>query len=75
MSQTYNGNIKRKTKENQVGILKNYAFYRKIQQKTSDAGESAIEVTYLSMIIYPKIFPLKVATTLLSSSGKGTAGA
>ena len=50
MSQRYNYNIKRpKPKENQLGILKNYAFCQKIQQRASGPGESADGVTHLSM--------------------------
>ena len=53
-----------KLNENQLGILKTYAFCWKIQQKVSSAGEGAPWVIYLSMRIYPKscyIFPLKVS--------------
>ena len=40
MRQIYNDNTKKpKPKENQLGILKIYAFCQKIQQKTSDPGE------------------------------------
>ena len=40
MRQIYNDNTKKpKPKENQLGILKIYAFCLKIQQKTSDPGE------------------------------------
>ena len=40
MRQRYNDNTKRpKPKENQLGILKIYAFCQKIQQKTSGPGE------------------------------------
>ena len=50
MSQRYNDNIKRpKPKENQLGILKNYAFCQKIQQRASGPGESTDGVTHLSM--------------------------
>ena len=65
-------------KENQLGILKIYAFWQEIQQRASVSGESAAEVTYLSMRINPKsccIFPLKVETSLLSGSMKGAIGA
>ena len=49
MSQRYNDITKRpKPKENQLGILKIYVLYRKIQQKTSDSGDSTARVTYLS---------------------------
>ena len=65
-----------KPKENQLGILKIYAFWQKIQQRASGPGESTAVVTYLSMRIHPKscrIFPLKVETALLSGSfGKET---
>ena len=55
MSQRYNDNTKRpKPKENQLGILKIHAFWRKIQQRAYGPGESAAEVTYLSMRIHPK---------------------
>ena len=79
MSQRSNDNIKRsKPKENQQRILKIYAFCRKIQQGGSGPRESAAGVTYLSLRIHPKncrIFPLKVARTLLSGSREGTVGA
>ena len=40
MRQRYNDHTKRpKPKENQLGILKIYAFCQKIQQKTSGPGE------------------------------------
>ena len=70
MSQRYNDNTKRpKPKENQLGILRIYAFCRKIQLRASGPRESAAGVTYLSMIIHPKrcrIFSKKVAATLIS---------
>ena len=53
-----------KRKENQLGILKMYAFCWKIQQKASSVGENAAGVMYLSMRIYQKschIVPLKVS--------------
>ena len=56
-----------KSQDTQLGILKIYAFCRKIHQRVSGPGESAAGVTYLSMRIHPKsccIFPLKVAATL-----------
>ena len=79
MSQRYNGNTERpQLKENQSGILKIHVFCWKIQQRGLGPGDSASEDMYLSMRIHPKsclIFPLKVATTLLSGSRKGTVGA
>ena len=40
MRQRYNNNTKRpRPKENQLGILKIYTFWQKIQQKTSGPGE------------------------------------
>ena len=49
MSQRYNDNTKRpKLKENQLGILKMYAFRWKIQQRASGPVESTIGVTYLN---------------------------
>ena len=70
MSLRYNNNIKRqKPKENQVGRVKIYVFFQKIQQRVLCPGESAAIVTHLSMRIHPKscrTLPLKVATTLLS---------
>ena len=79
MSQRYNNNTKRpKPNENQLQILKKYAFCQKIQQRASRPGESAAGVIYLSMRIHPKcfsIFPLKVAATLFSCSRKGAVGA
>ena len=48
MGQKYNDNIKRsKFKENQIRIIKMYAFCQKIEQRTSGPGESAAGVTYL----------------------------
>ena len=42
MSQRYNENIKRpKLQDIQLGILKIYAFYRRIQQKALGPEESA----------------------------------
>ena len=77
MSQRYNDNVKRpKLKENHLGILKIYAFSRKILLRTLDPGEHCC--SYVSMRIQPKsccIFPSKVAATLLSGSGKGAVGA
>ena len=79
MRQWYNDNTKRtKPTENQLRILKLYAFCQKIQQRASGLGESAVGVTYLSTIMYPKnccILPLKVAATLLIGSRKGATGA
>ena len=55
MSQIYNDNTERpKLKENQLGVLKIYAFCQRIQQRTSGPGESAAGVTYLSMRIHRK---------------------
>ena len=73
MSQLYNDNTKRpKPKENQQEIQ------LELQQRALGPGESAAEITYLSLRIHPKScysFPQQVATTLLSGSGKGTVGA
>ena len=53
MSQIYNDNTKRpKLKENQLVILKIYAFCQIIQQKALGQGETATEL--LSMRIRPK---------------------
>ena len=75
MSQRYNDNIKKpKLKGNQLGISKIYAFCWEIQQRALGRGESTALVRLLSMRIHWKscsIFPLKVATTLLSGSRKG----
>ena len=75
MSQRYNDNTKRpKLQDTQLGMLKFYVFCWKIQQRASGPGESAAGVTYQSLRIYPKscrIFPLKVAATLLSGSRRG----
>ena len=79
MSERYIDNTKRpKPQDTQIGILKVYAFYQKIQQRGSDPGHSADGVTYLSIKIHPKsccIFPLKVAATLLNGLRKGAVGA
>ena len=46
MSQRYNDKKKiPKLKDTQLGILKIYAFFQKIQQIASDPGESAAGVT------------------------------
>ena len=55
-----------KPKENQLVILKIYAFCQKIQQRASGPGERATGVTYLSMRIHSK-----VAATFLRGSRKG----
>ena len=72
MNQRYNDNTKRpELKENQLGILKIYAFCQKIQQRASGPGGSATGVIYLPVRKYPKtdsIFPSEVAATLLSGS-------
>ena len=77
MRQRYNNNTKSpKPKENQLEILKIYVFCQKIQHNTLGPGERC----WFYVSIYenaPKIcciFPLKVATTLLSGSEKGTTG-
>ena len=90
MSQIYNDNTKKsKTKENQLGILGisarelmqfagNSAKGLRSKRERERERESAAGVTYLSMKTSPKsrrIFPQKVAATLLSGSGKGTVGA
>ena len=77
--QRYNDNTRRpKSKENQLGILKTYAFCQKIQQRASGPEETTSGVTYLLIRMHPKngrIFPLKVAATLLRGSRKGATGA
>ena len=46
MNQIYNDNIKRpKPQDILLRILKIYAFYQKIQQRVSGAGESTAGVT------------------------------
>ena len=46
MSQTYNDNIKRpKPQDTELGILKIYAFFRKIQKRASSQGETTAGVT------------------------------
>ena len=55
MSQRYNDSIKRqKLQDSQLGILKIYAFCRKIQQRAFCPGESAIGVTYYVFENTPK---------------------
>ena len=45
MSQTYNDNIKRSNpQDTQLGILKIFAFCRKIQKRASGPGESTAGV-------------------------------
>ena len=78
MRQRQNNTRRPKSKENQLGILKIYAFCQKIQQRASGPEESTSGVTYPSMRMHPKnclIFPLKVAATLLCGSRKGATGA
>ena len=60
MSQRYKGNIKRpKPQDTLLGILRTYAFCRKIQQRTSSSGKSAGGVMYyLSLRIHPKTWVL-----------------
>ena len=46
MNQRYNDYVKRpKPQDTQLGILKIYAFYQKIQQRTSGPGENTAGVT------------------------------
>ena len=55
MDQWYKDDTKRPNwKENQLGILKIYAFCRKIEQRVSSSGESAAWVTYLFTRTHPK---------------------
>ena len=68
-----------KTKIKSAGMLgisvREFTHFAEVQQKASGPGESAVGVANLSMRIHPKschIFPLKVATTLLSVSRKCT---
>ena len=76
MSQIYNGNTKRpKPKESHAGILGISDILLEIQQSASGPRKSAAVVTYLCDPKSCRIFPLKIATTLLSSSRKGTVGA
>ena len=83
MSQIYKKQQKRpQVKENQLGILEislwNLRILLEIQQRPLGPETSNARVTYLYLRIHPKgwcIFPLKVVTTLLSGSGKGTVGA
>ena len=67
MSQTYNDNIKRsKPQDIPLGILKTYAFCRKLQPRASGLGESTAGVMwYLSLTIHRK----------LGGSRKGAVGA
>ena len=75
MSQRYNDDTKRpKSKENQLEILKIYAFCQKIQQRASGLGESAVGVLIYLWEYNRKAAassPLEVAATLLSGSWKG----
>ena len=75
MSQRYNDNIKRpKLKGNQLGLSKIFSFCWEIEQRALGRGESTALVRLLSIRMHWKscsIFPLKVATTLLSGSRKG----
>ena len=76
MSQSYKGNTKRpKLKQNQLGILRIYAFCQKIQQR---AGESTAAVPIFVWEYNWKVAacsPPKLAITLFSVSWKGTVGA
>ena len=59
--------------ENHLG---NLGILLEIQQRASAQGKSTAGAMYLSVRIHPKsFFPLKVAATSLSGSGKGTVGA
>ena len=74
-----NGNTKSpELQEIQLGILGTSAReFMHFAGNSAGPEESAAGVTYLSMRIHPKsccIFPLKVATTLLSGSRKGLIG-
>ena len=83
MRQRYNGNTKRpKPKENQLGILgiSSREFTHYVGNSAEGLGSrrercwgyvSIFENTFKSC----RISPLKVATTLLSGSGKGAVGA
>ena len=77
MSQIYNDNTRRpKPTENQLGILGISSW--EFMHFTGNSAEGAAGTTYLSLRICPKscfIFPLKVASTLLSGSGKDAVGA
>ena len=78
MSQRYNGITKRsKPNENQLGVLKVYAFCQIIQQRASRPGGGATGVMYLSMTMCPKScrISLKVPATLLGGSKKDAVGA
>ena len=79
MSQICNDNTKRpKPQDIQLGILKIYASCREFKHKASGPGEGTAGVRYFCMRIHPKtcrIFPLKVAATLLNGSRKVTVGA
>ena len=82
MSQIYNNTKRPKPKENQQGILgiwfKEFTNFAGNSAEGLRSGESAAGATYLSLRIHPKslyLSPLKVATTLLSGSGKCAAGA
>ena len=82
MSQIYNDNTKRpKPKENQLRILefstKEFMHFAGNSPEGLGSRKSIAGTMYLSLRIRPKscyIFPLKVATTLLSDSGKGAVG-
>ena len=79
MRQRHNGNTKRpKSKENQQGILKIYAFCQKIcQQRALGPGERCwgYESINENACKNCHIFVLKVATTLLRGSRKDATGA
>ena len=83
MSQIYNDNTKRpKPKENQLGILgiSSREFMHYVGNSAEGLGSTRQHYKgYISTFENtPKscrISPLKVATTLLSGSGKGTVGA
>ena len=55
MRQTYYDNIKKpKLQDIQLGILKIYAFYQKIEQRASCPGGSTVGVTYYVFQNIPK---------------------
>ena len=79
MNHTYNDNTKRpKPKENQLGILEisSREFTHSVGNSTEGLGCRREHCCgFANTLKSCRISPLKVATTLLSGSGKGAVGA
>ena len=75
MRQIYNDNTKKpKPKENQLGILKIYAFWPNSAEDLGSRRALMVLRIYENAPKNCRIFPLKVVTTLLSGSRKDATG-